>query len=55
MMFLRMYEEGKPETIKSTTSLDTKQMTEYIDQCRMWAAGEGLYIPSPDEYMEGTA
>lgn len=32
--------------IKSTTSLDTEEMSSYIEQCKRWASKEiGLYIP----------
>lgn len=49
LLFLRMHEEGKPETIKSTTQLSTKEFNEYIEQCRQWAAEQGLVIPDPKE------
>ena len=50
-MFLRRFEEDKPNTVKSTTSLDTKEFTEYIEKCRCWAAQEGFNIPSPEEML----
>lgn len=35
---------------KSTTELDTIEMTEYMDRIRMWSAAEfGLSIPEPQE------
>ena len=48
-LFLRKHEEGKPETVKSTTELSTKEFAEYCEQCRIWAAQQGFNIPSPDE------
>jgi len=49
LLFLRRNEEGKPETIRSTTKLDTKQFSEYVEKCRRWAAEQGFYIPDPEE------
>jgi len=48
-MFLRKHEEGKPETVRSSTELSTKEFAEYCEQCRIWAAEQGFNIPSPDE------
>lgn len=40
----------KIETRKSTTELDTEQMTKYIDDIRAFALDElGIDIPPPDE------
>ncbi len=47
LMFLRCHDEGKPETIKSTTQLSTKEFMEYIEKCRQWAAEQGFVIPDP--------
>ncbi len=47
MMFLRCHEEGKPETIRSTTLLSTIEMTSFIESCRQWASEQGLVIPDP--------
>ena len=36
---------------KSTTELDTKEMTTSIDRFRNWAVHEGgIYLPAPNEY-----
>lgn len=35
--------------LKSTTRLDTKEMTKAIDQFRLWCLDEGIETPSPDE------
>lgn len=50
MMFLRNHEDGKPETIKSTTALNTKEFSEYVERCRQWAAEQGFYIPEPEKW-----
>lgn len=51
-LFLRKFEEGKPETVRSTTELSTVEFSEYVEKCRKWAAEEGLVIPDPDEVLE---
>ena len=38
------------EYYKSTTKLDTKEMTIAIDRFRDYSAGNGLYLPAPDEH-----
>jgi hypothetical protein len=48
-MFLKKQEEGKPLTVRSTTSLSTIEFSEYVEKCRQFCAEEGLYIPDPDE------
>ena len=36
--------------IKSTTSLDTKQMEIFLAECRQWASQElGVFVPLPNE------
>lgn len=35
---------------KSTTNLTTKEFTEYMDKVNIFAANEGLVLPSPDYY-----
>lgn len=49
MMFLRVLGGRGPETIKSTTTLNTQEFSEYVEKCRMWAANEGIVIPDPDD------
>lgn len=51
LMFLRKHEEGKPETVKSTTQLSTIEFSEYIEKCRQFASEEGVYIPDPKEVL----
>lgn len=39
-----------PNTIRSTTSLSTKEMEDYNESCRRWAASElNIMIPAPNE------
>lgn len=49
LKFLQSHGDGIMLTIRSTTSLDTKEMTEYIEQCRRLGAEMGVQIPSPGE------
>jgi hypothetical protein len=49
-MFLKEEREIKGkryELVRSTTSLNTEEFSEYIEKCRMWAANEGIVIPDP--------
>lgn len=48
MMFLRKHEEGKPETVKSTTGLTTVEFNEYVEKCCQWCAENGIVIPQPE-------
>ena len=42
--------DGSEEFVKSTTSLNTIEMQEYIDQICIFAISElGVYIPQPNE------
>lgn len=41
---------GKMRVLRSSADLDTGEMTTAIERWRNWAAGEGVYIPSPDEH-----
>ena len=49
LIFLRMHEEGKPETIKSTTALTTVEFSEYVEKCAQWCAEQRIYIPPPNK------
>ena len=49
LIFLRMDEEGKPKTIKSTTALTTVEFSEYVEKCAQWCAEHGIYVPPPNE------
>ena len=50
-LFLRIRNDGKPDTVRSTTELTTVEMEEYIDNIRRWASIEmNIYIPEPNEY-----
>ena len=47
-MFLQKI--GKLNIVKSTSSLNTAEFTDYIENIRLWAAQElGVYIPDPNE------
>jgi len=48
-MFLKRDEAGKPLTVRSTTTLSTKEFSEYTEQCRQFCAEEGIVIPDPDD------
>ena len=48
-MFLRKHTEGKPETVRSTTSLSTVEFSEYVEKCRQFCSEEGIVIPDPGE------
>ena len=42
---------GRIQVLRSSSELDTAEMTTAIERFRNWAAGEGVYIPSPEEHM----
>ena len=50
-MFLKAYDEEKAQDIiRSTTSLNTEEMGEYISNIQNWAAQEyGIVLPDPNE------
>lgn len=50
-LFLRIHEKGKPETVRSTTTLNTKEFSDYVEKCAQWCAEQGIYIPEPTEVM----
>ena len=47
------YEKNGKQFVRSTTELDTGEMTKHIDDIRNWAAREGYYIESPEEFYRG--
>lgn len=49
LLFLRMHEEGKPKTVRSTTQLSTVEFSQYTEKCQHWAAEQGIIVPSPNE------
>lgn len=52
MLFLKKHsEKGYPDTVRSTTSLNTSEMEEYLENIRRFAAEKlnGAYIPLPGE------
>lgn len=48
-LFLRKHVEGKPETVRSTTSLTTVEFSSYVEKCRQFCAEEEIVIPDPGE------
>ena len=49
LLFLRLHEEGKPETVRSTATLSTVEFKEYTEKCQQWCAEQGIVIPDPNE------
>jgi len=50
LLFLRVHRDGLPDTVKSTSNLNTAEMEDYLENIRRWASVEmGLYIPLPRE------
>ena len=37
------------EMIRSTTSLNTEEFSEYVEKCRRFAEEQGMIIPDPNE------
>lgn len=53
MMFLKVHRDGLPDTIKSTTELDSKEFAEYVDKIKRWASEKlGCYVPDSSEVYE---
>ena len=46
---LQRHDQGVLPTIRSTADLSVDEFTEYVEQCRMLAAGMGVVIPGPEE------
>ena len=42
---------GKIRVVRSSSDLDTEEMTRAIERYRNWAASEGVYVPSPEEHL----
>ncbi len=50
MEFLKVRREGKPDTVGSTTELNTKDFNELKEHVQVWAKSEfDVYIPDPYE------
>ena len=45
------YVKNNKQFLKETASLDTKEMTDFIEWLINYAAQEGLFIPSSEEYI----
>lgn len=51
-IFIRTKEDqfrGNIEVVRSTSDLDTAEMSTAIERFRNWAATEGYYLPSPED------
>jgi len=49
MKFLLVHSDGKPDTVRSTTELNTVEMEAYLESIRQFAAIYGVSIPLPNE------
>jgi len=45
-----IYEKAGNKFLRSSTTLDTKEMTDFIEYIRNHAGQNGLYLPSADDY-----
>lgn len=45
------YEKNGEKFIKATREMDSKELTEFIDWIRHFASLQGIYIPTPEEYL----
>ena len=48
-----VYEKKGKKFIRHTSQMDSLGITDFIEWVRNYSAVNGLYIPSPSEYMEG--
>lgn len=48
ILFLKKHQDGKPDTVRSTTELGVAEFSEYVERCRHWAATQGIVIPDPE-------
>lgn len=46
------YEKNGTKFLLSSSKLNTKEMTDFIDFIRTFASIEGCYIPTSEEYLE---
>jgi|688.fasta_scaffold24492_4 hypothetical protein len=53
LKYVKLVHDGTEEVfVRSTTSLNTKEMTDYIESIRTFAITElGVYIPDPNEIV----
>lgn len=49
MKFLQKRVEGKPTTLRSTSTMSKEEFAEYLDQCIAFCAESGLVVPEPGE------
>lgn len=46
------YEKNGVRYLKETSKMDDRGISEFIEWIRNYAQGNGLYIPSPEEYLQ---
>ena len=51
--FMHTFDGDKIKT-KLTRNMDIKELTEFIDWIRTYASMQGMYIPTPDEYIQNS-
>ena len=47
-----IYEKNGDKFLKKTSSMDSKELTDFIEWLRNFAGQHGLYIPTSQEYIE---
>lgn len=47
------YTKNGTKFLRSTANLDTKEMTDFITWFRNFAGRNGVFLPSPEEYLKG--
>jgi hypothetical protein len=57
--FMRYEKENKKTGkkvafLKETSLMDKKELTDFVEWIRTFSAQQGCYIPTPDEYREGS-
>lgn len=49
------YEKNGTKFLRHTSTMQTDELTKFIEWIRNYSAQKGLYMPTPDEYREGQA
>jgi deoxycytidine triphosphate deaminase len=47
-----VYEKNGSKYLKETSKMDSKELTEFIEWIRNFAAENGCYIPTSEEYLQ---
>lgn len=50
--YMMIYQKDGEYFLRSSTDLDTAELTQFIEWIRNYSAGHGCYIPTPEEYIE---